>query len=267
MDIKITSVWCTTKNPTQSQFYLHTHNEYEIFCILSGNAQYSVEGNKYKLMPGDIMIMRKNEFHYLLLKSNEPYERIVVNFSVDAEMESNDLLAPFICRKAGERNHYRPSSLQYNHMLYYLKKLCKANTMQKKSCYLLPFLSELNEAFELDFNSQKPTKDKATHIINYINSHLEEDISLTGVSEDFFISSNHINRIIKETSGTTFWEYVTVKRLSLAREQIKSGRKPIEACFSSGFKDYATFFRSYKKHFGVSPKADKSPIPLTEIQN
>lgn len=267
MDIKITSMWSTTKNPMQSQFRLHTHNEYEIFCILSGNAQYSVEGNKYRLIPGDIMIMRKNEFHYLLLKSNEPYERIVVNFSVGAEMEGNDLLAPFISRNAGERNHYRPSSLQYNHMLYYLKKLCRADNAQKKLCYLLPFLDELCEAFELNFDLQKPTKDKATHIINYINSHLEEDISLTGVSEEFFISSNHINRIIKETSGTTFWEYVTVKRLFLARERIQSGQKPTEASISSGFRDYATFFRSYKKHFGVSPKADKNPSRRTEAQD
>ena len=34
-----------TAKPEQSQFSSHTHDTYEIFYFISGNAEYSVEGN------------------------------------------------------------------------------------------------------------------------------------------------------------------------------------------------------------------------------
>ncbi|HCD43067.1 MAG TPA: AraC family transcriptional regulator, partial [Lachnoclostridium sp.] len=43
------------------------------------------------------------------------------------------------------------------------------------------------------------------------------------------------------------------KRLALARDLLKTGMPVTEACFGSGFKNYSTFFRAYKKHFHVSP--------------
>ena len=257
MDIYISAYKHLTKTPTQSDYTLHAHNDYEIFYFLSGNAEYSVEGNKYHLSPGDIMIMRKNEFHYLILKSNTPYERIVVNFDLPDEFANSGLLDAFNNRRAGEKNLYRTTNIQYNHMLYYLRKICETNDSDRQFCYLLPFLDELKEAFSSNFDSEAPTIDRATHIINYINEHLEENISLSSVSEHFFLSQNHLNRLFKENTGTTLWEYVTVKRLFKAREKINAGEKPTKACISAGFKDYATFFRSYKKHFGTSPKLDK----------
>lgn len=73
-----------TEIPDLEEFYMHTHNFYEIFCFLSGNAQYFVEGNIYSLKPGDILIMKKSEAHSLLIKTKAPYERIVLNFNEKA---------------------------------------------------------------------------------------------------------------------------------------------------------------------------------------
>ena len=50
-----------TKKPNLNMFTPHTHNNYEIFCFLSGDAKYFVEGNIYNLKPGDILIIKKSE--------------------------------------------------------------------------------------------------------------------------------------------------------------------------------------------------------------
>lgn len=39
----------TDQNPNPSMYAMHTHDTYEIFCFLSGNAKYFVEGNVYPL--------------------------------------------------------------------------------------------------------------------------------------------------------------------------------------------------------------------------
>ena len=70
-----------TNDPQQDSFVMHTHDNYEIFCFLGGNAEYVVEGNIYPLEVGDVILMRKSEAHHLLLHSAQTYERITINFS------------------------------------------------------------------------------------------------------------------------------------------------------------------------------------------
>ena len=257
MKIKIHAERTLRERPTRDLFPLHTHDNYEILCFLSGNADYSVEGNRYRLVPGDIMIMRKNESHHLILKSDVPYERIVVNFDFLSVTGFEDLLTPFNNRDAGERNLYRPSALKDSNLIFCLKKLTSTRNKTRQICWLLPFLDELNNIFDSGKVYEEPTKDKATDIINYINAHLTEDISLASISKEFYVSQNHLNRLFKESTGTTLWDYVTVKRLVLARKKLSIGEKPTEIYRDSGFNDYATFFRAYKKHFGESPKTAK----------
>lgn len=266
MNFIIVASRAITKKPNQDNFKLHAHTNYEVLCFLSGNADYSVEGNRYKLLPGDIIIMRKNEFHHLIVKSDATYERVLINFDIPSNPLNNQLLSAFNNRNAGERNLYRPSSLGDNHLIYYLQKMVQAKNDERRLCYLLPFLDEITEFFEADNFTEAPVKDHAADVINYINLHLTEDLSLSSIADSFFISQNHLNRIFKESTGTTLWDYITVKRLVMARDKINCGKKPTEACISSGFKDYATFFRSYKKHFGVSPRSDKKPIIRYDFQ-
>ena len=68
------------KKPLDRKFELHLHKSFEIFCFISGNADYMVEGKIYSLRPGCIMLMRNTELHKVLINTNEPYERYVINF-------------------------------------------------------------------------------------------------------------------------------------------------------------------------------------------
>ena len=54
-----------TKKPDVSLFNKHTHDNYEIFCFLSGDAKYFIEGTIYDLKPNDILIIKKSDIHCL----------------------------------------------------------------------------------------------------------------------------------------------------------------------------------------------------------
>ena len=52
----------------------------------------------------------------------------------------------------------------------------------------------------------------------------------------------------------------------LAREMILSGTEITKACMLCGFADYSSFFRAFKKEYGISPKEFKelsycNPLP------
>ena len=249
-----------TENPSTIKFDIHTHDTYEIFCYLSGNAKYFVEGNTYPLKPGDILIMKKAEAHSLLIHSTLPYGRIVIHFNSDAIAESiRPKIVDFLDnRPLGTKNRFSASLFKGTNWIYYLRKVCEIKNKGEASVYLSVLLSELCSHFD-EIKEQAPVSGEIVDIVNivkYINENLTNDLTLDIICDHFFISKSHINRKFKKIIGTTVWEYIITKRLLLAKELLKNHVLPTEVYLECGFKDYSTFFRAYKSKFGVSPKND-----------
>ena len=239
-----------TAQPAQSGFAMHTHDYYEILYFLSGDADYAVEGNVYRLHSGDMLIVRKAEAHRLVLRSDAPYERIVLNFDTDDE----GLLQVFDRRPLGRHNLYKSAEIPEGRWRYYLEQICRYKDDVRREYYLLPLLNELNEH---GVPESEGIRDRAQEIIAYINGHLGDRLSLDDICGRFYISKTHLNRIFQKSTGTTVWNYITVKRLFLARELISQGGKPTDVYAGAGFSDYTAFFRAYKKQFHEPPKAQK----------
>ena len=54
-----------TPTPLPQNFHMHTHTLFEIYCFLRGKGIYHVEGSKYNLQSGDVLLMRPGEAHFL----------------------------------------------------------------------------------------------------------------------------------------------------------------------------------------------------------
>ena len=91
-------------------------------------------------------------------------------------------------------------------------------------------------------------------ILDYINNHLSDDLTIDNLSERFFISRYHLMHLFKASTGYTVGNYITMKRLFFARAMIQTGTPVTEACYLSGFQNYSTFSRAYKKHFHTNAK-------------
>lgn len=245
------------KHPDLKKFYMHTHTTYEIYCFLSGNAKYFVEGAIYKLKPNDILIMKKAEAHSLLISKDAPYERMVINFNEAALLGDNaeNLLSFIDNRPLGDGNLYPASSFAEYRWTYYIKSICDAKDILTKRLYLTVLLTELCNLSNVSEENEE-FKDNISKVIAYINLHLAEDLSLDILSDKFYISKSHLNRKFKKLTGSTVWEYIKTKRLVMAKEMLQKGVKPTAAATQCGFNEYSSFFHAYKLKFGVSPKED-----------
>lgn len=248
------------ESPSPSEFYMHAHERMEILYFLSGDAQYLVEGSVYPLHPGELLIMNRAEAHKLQLLSAQPYERIVMHFSPSVLRGFDPdglLLRVFAEKPLGRQNHYAspkfsalfsefdaPGSPEHLriHMLLIL-----ANVL-----YTLCSLSEAAASA-----ADKPVS-VSQQILQYVNLHLFEDISLSSVSRAFFLSASQLGRVFRQATGSSVGEYIRVKRLLAARERIVAGSTPTDTCAACGFQDYSTFFRAYKAKFGCTPSHDRS---------
>lgn len=269
MDIftNINHISNTDSCPNQNTFSMHMHSNYEIFCFLGGDAKYIVEGTSYPLHKGDFVLMRPSESHHICILSPKEYTRIAINFSPInfADVLTSHLMQPFHDRPLGKFNHYPSAHFSANHLLHYINKICQTDAVQIKSAYLTAFLNELNPLYEKlktsDITSEPNT---LSYIIQYINENLTEDLSLSHISEKFFISKSQINRNFKKYIGSTLWDYIINKRLLLAKRQIDEfGRAPTKVYLDCGFKDYTVFYRAYRKKFGISPSTQ---LPETDTE-
>ncbi len=248
----------TTETPIASQFPMHVHDGYELYHFLSGSSEYSVEGNIYQLSPGDIMILNKNEAHHPLIKKPLPYTRTYINFKplFDADDTlSQDFLSIFTDKPAGLYNHYSASQFPNNHWDYYFNGISQTEDDAKRQVFLMALLLELKEySVEANKPSIYCSTNNIYQITQYIDRHLTHSLSLERICERFYISPSQLNRNFKKNLGITVGEYITTKRLLLAHDLINQGQMPSYIYKKCGFHDYSTFFRAYKKKFGISPK-------------
>ncbi len=237
-------------------YQLHSHEGiYEILYMEEGDASFWVEGTIYKMSPGDIAITRNDEMHLMRHHSPTVYKRMVINVNFDY-FEENECLTyrnVFDNRKVGTGNHF-PADIVKQSGLYdtlqRLKYYLEKNEKPLIKAYLTEILYILNKMPERDTADSGIIRD----IVLYINSNITQDLSLEKISGSFYISKYYLCREFKKRIGMSIGKYITHKRIMLVRDLYSTGKTLTEACISSGFGDYSSFYVAYKKLYGNSPK-------------
>lgn len=260
-DNQIYSHHSIDKEPYSDDFAMHAHEWMEILYIISGSGNYLVEGNQYPIYPGDIYILRPAEMHKLQIDANIPYERIVIHFSpsiLDAMDPNHDLLQAFWDRPLGVGNRFAAGDANTLYLASAFAGFDLNNVGNIKLNLLgrlMLFLTVLDGIYSKG-QTHLPAEGFQSQLLEYVNEHLFEDISIQSVADAFYRSRSQISRVFRQATGSSLWDYVTVKRLMAARAMIQRGEPAIKACTSCGFSDYSSFYRAYKSHFGHSPKED-----------
>ena len=90
--------------------------------------------------------------------------------------------------------------------------------------------------------------------MQFINHNLSADLSNNALADRFYLSRYHLMHKFKKETGYTLHNYIEQKRLANASAQIKKGIPVMKAAKDSGFLDYSTFLRAFRKKYGISPK-------------
>lgn len=243
----------------------HSHDKYEIYLFLSGDVEYFIENKVYSMFYGDLFTIRSDEFHSFIIKSDKIYERISLRFdpllAVLFSLPGFNLLECFDARPKGEKNHIRLDNKSLDEVLMLLGKLksvlnhpVEGQEVLKLS-YLLELLVIVNRLFisaPHDVYALKPSP-KLVPILDYIEKNIAGELSLQTLGKQFYMNSSYLSWLFKSHTGVNVHEYITFKRIALAKNLLNAGSSVTEACYRSGFRDYANFIRLFKKHTGIPP--------------
>lgn len=252
------------KDQTRKEFSYHYHDFHKVVIFISGKAAYHIEGKAYQLKPWDILLVNRHAIHRPEIDSSVPYERFILWIQNDIPWQ--ELLKCF--QKANDRSYNMVrlnSALQekMKDILFELENSAKSDEYGREiltQSLFLQFMVYLNRIFlekQYIFDKKSYTFDsQIASILQYINHNLKEDLSVETLSARYYVSKYHLMRKFKQETGYTLHNYIVNKRLLMARTLISNGMPVTKAAQESGFAEYSTFSRAYRKQFKTNPSEE-----------
>ncbi|HEY0826496.1 MAG TPA: helix-turn-helix transcriptional regulator, partial [Bacilli bacterium] len=99
------------------------------------------------------------------------------------------------------------------------------------------------------------TKKLIWNVIQYVNTHYIDDLSLETLSQQFYASVSAISLAFKEVVGTTFLHYLHNLRIRRATGLLLNTNMSIlDVALETGFQSFRTFSRVFVKTKGITPR-------------
>lgn len=236
----------------------HCHALYELHAVLEGRAEVDVEGNAFFLSSQEALLLPPKHYHKAKNLSAGGLSRVSLLFSVaESPMAEALLSAAAPCRKIAL------DSEAFSLLQSLLRKQEDPNFFKDRfRCLLSLFLIKLFKTFFLP--EKKPSASKetvsqniyTTLIDDYFERHLADGGSEAELSALLFISTRQLYRVLKKEYGMSFRQKLLSARMDYAAYLLRTTQRQVtEICRNLGYSSEAAFYKNFKAHFGMTPKA------------
>lgn len=234
-----------------------------------------IDGKEFVPTPGTMIVIPPNLPHYArLLDGDVPYRRFVFWVTEDflnnlGAISEDYLYLIYRTKTKGNFLINKFNEIEFNTIqgkVFSLIDEIHSKRFGRDAKILLcvsDFILALNR---MVFEAQHPNvaeSDSDTlyqSIIQYIETHIDEDLSLDLLADKLHVSKFHISHVFSDTNGLPLHKYITKKRLDMCRDAILSGQDISLVAEAYGFSDYSVFYRAFVKEYGKSPKKYRDDV-------
>lgn len=249
---------------------IHWHNDLEINLIREGEAVFQVYQKSYRVRTGEGFLLNRNVPHSCSSPGNEHvrYSTILVrpdflygDFGSDVERKC---FQPFLQNSAIPCIHLTGFDENGKEILQKLNQVEEAFD-RKRFCYELKIKGLLCEAFAMILygHRQELTKfvpanlqelERLEKMLNYLNMHFTEVISLQDLADQVHLSREVCCRIFKKMTGKTITGYLEEYRVNKSFSLVQSGQYSMTQITEMvGFSNPSRFASAFRKRFGCNP--------------
>lgn len=235
-------------------FNAHWHEHIELLYITDGVCRINGNGVTDSLKSGDTVFFSPNCVHTIEAETDVcKYYCITVDkqFCDNFGIPVGTSQFSFICSDEVSEYFKRIIELMENTPPYYREEVKAILLRIIIMCY------RGYEALGGNTNSANTRNRMVAEAIDYISSHLKEQISIEELCKHVGFTKFYFCRKFKEVTGKTVVEYINLMRCINAKRLIKSGQYNISECAElSGFSNLSYFTKTYRKHMGKKPSEE-----------
>ena len=251
-------------------FEEHHHTAFEITMVLSGKGIYSIKSTEFPFESGDIFFFSTDEFHWIKELSYD-CEFINIHFeprfiwSDNFGFSNKDLVRIFFNRKGTPHNKIATKTDAGKMIESLIFKMENEISLKKKEygtmlkIHLVNILVEIYRSFEneltqTDISYSSESLRYMEEALNYIDLHLESELTLETLSDVAHMSKTYFCSQFKKLNGISPWEYITIKRIERAVSYIEStDMTRMEIALKCGYNNTSNFYYAFKRITGKNP--------------
>ena len=240
----------------------HFHEMHEIYYLISGERNFTINDQVFRIGKGDLVIIPAGELHRTTYFGNNTHERVAIMFS-DSVIEDvyecfgreyvTEVMNNFFIHIPDGRRAYVEDLM--NRMLYEAEEIDELSDYMKNLYFheLIVFVircyKNKSQGTELDV-----ANDIIQNAAKYIYENSDKNIGLNDVAKKFGMSSSYFSKKFKAITGFGFKEYLIGVRIKEASNMLLTTDKSItEIAISCGFNDSNYFGDAFRRIKGVSP--------------
>jgi len=266
--------------------YIHQRrqlDEYVLYLIISGDMYLSENDIEYHLTKNDMIILSPEHEHFGLKASECEYYYIHFNSNMWEDRIKPDFRESLLRRRFeslrsnvegfGVRKydiiipklHHFKNDASVMDIINDIREIISYGKDKreffsvKADCMLMELFVDIAREytsemlFETKATSTKSAK-KIFEILNYFNVSYKDDISGNNIEELFNCNFDYINRIFKQATGRTIFNYLNELRVTKAKELLEGGFYTItDIAEMTGFNDAYYFSKVFKKYADITP--------------
>lgn len=239
----------------------HWHKSIEIILVLKGSIDIIVNQDRRLLKEGELLVVNSCHVHEIIgVESN-----IIASTLVPVTY-----LKPFIplietiSFECDSQNILEEKKEALFFIRLYLVEIIQLKSKGNESLFLemntkmMQIFTILMKQFKVSFHS-KAIQDKhigrMMSIINYIDEHYQETVSLQDIANREYLSIPYLSKFFHDNMGQKFQNYITSVRLKYAVEELMSDlEKTItDIANNHGFPNTKSFYHAFKSRYMMTP--------------
>ena len=244
-----------TKNTHFKPSPLHWHDRYEI-CRVYCDFDFIVDNNRISAHSGDIVAINERSVHQFIPIA-ELTSLCVLQFPTSILLSSGapiSLVKPHITTEEMAKTPDLAKSIDF-----FLEKIKDEMASDRGSLYLRSLMSSLYfllaKHFPADPESDLLKKERREFytILEYINEHFAERLTMQELSSRLYISASRISSLFSIFAGVSPSTYIRGIRIRNANRLLDAGYTITDAAYESGFQNIRTFNYAYRSLVGCTP--------------
>lgn len=247
----------------------HSHNHLELFYLVQGLCEVTVNDATYLMKDGTVVLIPENTPHKMRYLEGTTHERICINFTLDYLDDVVNTLGPI------EFEH-----LLYNEFFtipkqYYplVQRITGQLIKEKQSAdiyskcisktyfeqFILLLLRQCSKKAApgaiFPINSKRNLVDTSIKTaITYINKNYANSITLNDISNKLHLNPSYFSNKFKQVNGISFVEYLNQVRINHAQKLLLETKLSVtEIALRCGFENGNYFGDVFRRVNGISP--------------
>lgn len=255
-DFKI--VYVETHSEGKEEFELHSHDEIEFYIGVEGDVSFLVNNNIYPVSYGDIVISRPGEQHHCICRSEKDRKYFCIWFSY----EKNPFLTALFQENITE-TLISPDKEKKEQLMKTCYELLQSDISDEEKYFNFFNILGILKSARGNFLNPVNIPEDLKIVLEYIDAHIYENMRISNMAEELYISESTIERRFKEWLGIKPGEFIRKKKMIKAAQTLLNGGSVLDAGLASGYSDNSHFIKLFKQHYGVTPhkykKENKEP--------